>query len=310
MKIAVYLEEANVIGGIEIFAQRHMEELRAAGHEVVQFKMPGDFSAFDEVIVHKCSRLADLESLPADKVVYYVHDHEPICPRTYAYTPFGVNCKRSSSFFPCIFCACACRGWKAALRRVFAQNRRKEAMRRFKSIVVISNFMKGRLVANGIPAGKIEVKPPKIAIPASDPATDEATPKVDLLYVGQLIRGKGVQLLIAALARMKRKRTLAVVGTGNMKQKLKELASRLGVADRVEFMGFQTNPARFMRKANCVVVPSFWQEPFGLVAAEAVALGKKTVVFDIGGLAEASSGRAILVPPGDVAALAKVLDEA
>ena len=58
-----------------------------------------------------------------------------------------------------------------------------------------------------------------------------------------------------------------------------------------------------------MVVPSFWQEPYGLVAAEAVALGKSVVAFAVGGLPEACHGKATLVPPGDVGALARVLDD-
>ena len=95
-----------------------------------------------------------------------------------------------------------------------------------------------------------------------------------------------------------------------MEPKLRALAERLGVADRVRWRGFQENPADWMRAAKCVVVPSFWQEPYGLVAAEAVALGKPCVAFAIGGLPEAGQGKATLVPPGDVGALARALEEA
>jgi len=132
--------------------------------------------------------------------------------------------------------------------------------------------------------------------------------KIDLRYVGQLIRGKGVQLLLEAMARMKSMRTLDIVGTGNMEPKLKALAEGLGIADRVCFNGFQSNPQDWMRAAKCVVVPSFWQEPYGLVAAEAVALGRPVVAFAVGGLPEACGGKATLVPPGDVAALADALE--
>ena len=64
-----------------------------------------------------------------------------------------------------------------------------------------------------------------------------------------------------------------------------------------------------MRRAACVVVPSYWQEPYGLVAAEAVALGRPVVAFAVGGLPEACGGKAKLVPPGDVKALAAALEE-
>ena len=345
MKILVYLEKSDVRGGIEIFAERHVARLRAEGHEVeivstIDSRQPTagrhsaiDFSAFDEVVVHKCSDVATLEKFPPEKTVYYVHDHEPICPRTYAYTPLKRNCTRAGGLWPCIFCAPLCRNWKGALRRVLSQSRRKRAMARFKKLVVISEFMKGRLVANGIPAEKIVVESPKIEslrvgigsdrVADSTPTLNDPTSTlndptstlndpnhafVDLLYVGQLIRGKGVQLLLAAMARMKTPRTLDIVGTGNMEPKLKALAEELGIADRVRFNGFRQNPQDWMRAARCVVVPSFWQEPYGLVAAEAVALGRPVVAFAIGGLPEACGGKATLVPPGDIAALAKALE--
>ena len=271
MKILVYLEKSDVRGGIEIFAERHIARLRAEGHEVemvsaIDKRQPTDgrqsaidFSAFDEVVVHKCSDVATLESFPPEKTTYYVHDHEPICPRSYAYTPLKRNCTRPGGLWPCIFCAPLCRNWKSALNRVLSQERRKCAMARFRRLVVISEFMKGRLVANGIPAEKIVVEPPVLDIlnaearnrrasgarVCSEPSRAQASAerrgdgedsaslrlcveKIDLLFVGQLIRGKGVQLLLAAMARMKTPRTLDIVGTGNMEPKLRALAAQLG----------------------------------------------------------------------------------
>ena len=306
MKTLVYLEKAAVRGGIEVFAERHVARMRAEGADVeVVSEMPRDFASYDEVVVHKCSGVAALERFPAEKTTYYVHDHEPICPRGYAYTPFGRNCSRPGGLWPCVLCAPACRGWKAALGRVLSQSRRRRAMARFRRIVVISEFMKSRLVANGIPASHVEVRPPKIEVGPSGggPGRD-----IDMLYVGQLVRGKGVHLLLEAMARMKTRRTLDIVGAGNMEGRLRTLAGRLGLGGRVRFDGFQPDPQGWMLAAKCVVVPSFWQEPYGLVAAEAVALGRKVVAFDIGGLPEACGGRATLVPAGDVAALARALD--
>ena len=239
MRVLVYLEKAEVRGGIEVFAERHVAQLRAAGHEVDVVHSPSAFNAYDEIIVHKCSDVATLEVFPPEKTTYYVHDHEPICPRTYAYTPLRRNCTRASGVWPCLFCAPLCRSWKAALARVFAQGRRKRVM-----------------------------------------------------------------------ARMRMPRTLDVVGTGNMEAELKAQAERLGLVERVRWHGYQPNPQDWMRAAKCVVVPSFWQEPYGLVAAEAVALGRSVVAFDIGGLPEACGGKATLVPPGDVDALARALDDA
>ena len=182
-------------------------------------------------------------------------------------------------------------------------------MAQFKKLVVISEFMKSRLVANGLPPDKIEVRPPAIAPQPSPQNLQLPACAPDLLYVGQLILGKGVQLLLKAMSLMHTPRTLDIVGSGNMEQKLKALARQLGIADKVRFHGFQRNPQDWMRCAACVVVPSFWQEPYGLVAAEAVALGRPVVAFAIGGLPEACGGKATLVPPGNVAALAEALEK-
>ena len=309
MKILVYLEKSDVRGGIEIFAERHVARLRAEGHEVdVASDIRQEMGRYDEIVVHKCSDVSTLEKFPPEKTVYYVHDHEPICPRSYAYTPLKRNCTRPGGLWPCIFCAPLCRNWKPALKRVLSQERRKRAMAGFRKLVVISEFMKGRLVANGIPAEKIEVRPPVIRTGETGAEDVTSGRKIDLLFAGQLIRGKGVQLLLAAMARMKTPRTLDIVGTGNMEPKLRALAAQLGIADRVRFNGFQSNPQDWMRAAKCVVVPSFWQEPYGLVAAEAVALGRPVVAFAIGGLPEACGGKATLVPPGDIDALADALE--
>ena len=311
MRVLVYVESGQVRGGIEIFAERHVARLREEGDEVRllgsrEEALAVDFGAWDGIVVHKCPDVATLELFPPEKTVVYVHDHDPVCPRSYAYTPFGRNCKRRAGVFPCLFCAPLCRNWRPALGRVLSQSRRLRALARVRKVVVISEFMKSRLVANGIPAEKVSVEPPTIRPPAPGPAVADGS--VDLLFVGQLIRGKGVQLLLEAMSLMKRRRTLDVVGAGNMEPKLRALAERLGVADRVRWRGFAEKPADWMRAAKCVVVPSFWQEPYGLVAAEAVALGKPCVAFDIGGLPEAGQGKATLVPAGDVRALAAALD--
>ena len=333
MRILVYIDKSDVRGGIEVFAERQVARLRAEGHDVDVVNDIGKVARpqvrgtrvpiddFDEIVVHKCTRVATLEMFPPEKTVCYIHDHEPICPRTYAYTPLGRNCVRPGGIWPCAFCAPLCRGWKGAFLRVLTQRRRLRVLSKFKKLVVISQFMKSRLVANGLPAEKIVVEPPVIRTSGTDGTyrTDEtsadrpASPaghSIDLLYVGQLIRGKGVHLLLKAMARMRTPRTLDIVGTGNMEAKLKAQAVRLGLDDRVRFHGFLPNPQEWMLRAACVVVPSFWQEPYGLVAAEAVALGCRVVAFAIGGLPEACGGKATLVPPGNITALAAALDDA
>ena len=310
MRILSYVEESGLRGGIEVFAERQAEELRSRGHEVVLARaMPAAdaIAGFDEVLVHKCSAVGDLERFPAEKTVLYVHDHEAVCPRSHAYTPLLHNCTRRGGIWPCAVCAALCRRPGAALKRVFSQRRRVAAMSRVREIVVISQFMKSRLVANGVPERIIRVVPPPPPPKAANPAPLHERP-LDMLFAGQLIRGKGVDLLLKAMSRMKNPRTLDVVGTGNMETRLKRLAVSLGVEGRVTWHGFQNDATSWMARAKTVVVPSFWQEPYGLVAPEALSQGAQVVAFATGGLPEACGGKAVLVPPGDIAALAAALD--
>ena len=310
MKIALYLEGAEGRGGMEVFAERQAAKLRAEGHEVVVAGRPEDVPGdCGEIVVHRCRDVRALETFPPEKTVVYIHDHEPICPRTYAYDVWRRNCARPGGVWPCLFCAPVCRDWKGALGRVFAQGRRKRALARVKRIVVISEFMKARLVANGLPEEKIAVETPEVRAAAAARGDTRPPAAVDLLYAGQLIRGKGVQVLLEAMARLDASRTLDVVGAGNMEGRLKAQAARLGLGERVRWRGFVADAREWMVSAACVVVPSVWQEPYGLVAAEAVALGRPVVACDVGGLPEACGGKAILVPPGDAAALAAALEK-
>lgn len=82
--------------------------------------------------------------------------------------------------------------------------------------------------------------------------------------------------------------------------------------DRIRYVGHlrRTELARLLGSASAALVTPVWDEPYGLVAAEALACGTPVAGFACGGLPEvvpAHVGR--LVPPGDVAALARVLPE-
>jgi glycosyltransferase involved in cell wall biosynthesis len=308
VKVVLYLEKAVEHGGRERFAARHAAELRAAGHEVeiLSSPDPAAFAAASAIVVHRCMDPAVLELFPPEKTEIWLHDHEAVCPRRHGYPPGRWTCRHAAGWWPCLFCAPLCRDWRGGVARVAGQRRRTECLRRMKRIVVLSRFLASRLAANGIPADRISVEPPEIRLGPPRPLPAGTGP-VDLLYVGQLLRGKGVQVLLRALARLPEGRTLDVAGAGNHEGALRRLAARLGVDGRVRWRGVVEDAQSWMRAAACVVVPSVWPEPYGLVAAEAVALGRPVVASDVGGIPEACGGKAVLVPPGDVAALAEAL---
>lgn len=137
----------------------------------------------------------------------------------------------------------------------------------------------------------------------------------ELVFVGRLVSDKGVDLLLAALGllagRGLRPR-LTVVGDGPEAPRLRAQAERLGVAGEVEFAGTRTGEAlvELLNRHRVLVVPSRYNEPFGIVALEGIACGCAVVGSSGGGLGQAIGPCGLTFPNGDVARLADCLVEA
>ena len=104
-----------------------------------------------------------------------------------------------------------------------------------------------------------------------------------ILYLGQLIRGKGADLLLEALRLLTLPWRASIVGDGGDRGMLEAAAARYGIADRVGFTGWRSDPEKCFAEHDVAVFPSRWQEPFGLSGAEAQAHGLPVVGFDVGG---------------------------
>jgi glycosyltransferase involved in cell wall biosynthesis len=111
-----------------------------------------------------------------------------------------------------------------------------------------------------------------------------------VLYVGRMVREKGVQVLLHAaqsiLANAPGTQFL-LVGTGYYLDELKWLAAHLNVAQNVHFLGYVSDDDlhRLYKIADVVVTPSLY-EPFGIVALEGMAAQVPVVTSDAGGLTD------------------------
>jgi glycosyltransferase involved in cell wall biosynthesis len=164
---------------------------------------------------------------------------------------------------------------------------------------------RGRVVHNGVrePAGT----EPRVAGSGEGPRS--------LVVVGRLSERKGQDVAIAATALVREAGhdvTLTLVGDGypgyeDVVDGLHDLARELGVEDVTVFTGFQ-DPAPHVAAADVVLVPSR-VEPFGLVAVEALLLGRAVVAAGVGGLTEILEDgvTGLLVPPDDPQALAAAI---
>jgi glycogen synthase len=164
-----------------------------------------------------------------------------------------------------------------------------------------------------------QVRRRSVVIPNSyDDSTFRVDPSAkrdrDLIFVGRLVRDKGVALLLRSLGVLREQHitpTLTVVGHGPQTENLKELARELGLTSQVEFAGRMAPRAiaAALNRHRILVVPSLWSEPFGIVTLEAIACGCVVVGSRDGGLPEAIGPCGVTFPNGDQEQLARCLGE-
>ncbi|HWA33620.1 MAG TPA: glycosyltransferase family 4 protein, partial [Cyclobacteriaceae bacterium] len=115
----------------------------------------------------------------------------------------------------------------------------------------------------------------------------------DLLFVGRLVSDKGCDLLINALSILKKeyqiRPSLTVIGDGPERGALENLVRSEDVVQQVRFAGKLAGEdlVQQINQHRILVVPSTWEEPFGIVALEGLACGCKVIIADSGGLPEA-----------------------
>lgn len=99
---------------------------------------------------------------------------------------------------------------------------------------------------------------------------------VVLLSLSRLHEKKGLDVLLRALAGLDGRFALLIAGEGELRAELETLAARLGVAERVRFLGWRTDRKALLALADICVLPSRY-EPFGTVVVEAWQTGTPIV---------------------------------
>jgi glycosyltransferase involved in cell wall biosynthesis len=179
----------------------------------------------------------------------------------------------------------------------------------FEELVANTEDIAEWIVAQGWPAGRVRCIPNFAAAPPDSAALDRATLDTPndaplLLAMGRLHESKAHDVSLQALAELP-DAYLWIAGVGPIEAKLKAMAQALGVASRVRFLGWRTDPSALYRAADVCVFPSRY-EPLGNVVIQAWAHGLPVVAAaSQGPAALIEDGRdGILVPVDDAAALA------
>ena len=182
-------------------------------------------------------------------------------------------------------------------------------------VICVSHKSKNTLlsVPSGIDPAKVSVilNSTKVISRQSDRTDNPDNSPVNITYLGRLVPEKGVDTLIEALP-MIHCATLTICGGGsdNYVASLRALAERLGVNDRIRWIGFTDRIAEYISHADIGVIPSRWQEPCALVNFEFMAAGVPLVTSDTGGQPEIITDGVdgFLVPSDDPDALANAIN--
>lgn len=114
----------------------------------------------------------------------------------------------------------------------------------------------------------------------------------NLVFLGRLVSDKGCLLLLEALKYLNDKNitpSLDIIGTGPEESTIKKYIKENNLSNQVKLLGAVSHDKVYqtLKKYQIIVVPSQWQEPFGLVAIEGILSGCIPIVSDTGGLPEA-----------------------
>ncbi len=269
--------------------------------------------------VHKWDALDCIETMlsSGQPLIRMVHDHDIYCLRSYKYNVFTRKiCTRAAScycIFPCLAPIKRDREGRFPIKFLsyFAKKREIALNRRFHRHLVVTRYMQHELEINGFDPAKIEIFPP---VPRAGAAlTPSFSDRNLLIYAGQIIRGKGVDVLLHAMARVKSKFELIILGDGNQRAVCEALAVKLGLADRVTFKGFipQAELTAYYRDASGVVLSSVWPEPIATIGLEVMRYALPVVAFDAGGIKDwlRDGDNGFMVPWMDTEAFARRVDD-
>ena len=281
------------VGGIESSALLLIREFQLLGHEVkvVTNVELGNADEVNLVEVHRRPGLREQYQLAKwSNIVYHHH------PAFTYWLPTAIG-----------------RPTVASVRTWISRTDRSDS---WKDLLKRRLLAKYSCIANSrATATHLSGKPVVIENAYDDQVFSETTPWTErrgAAFVGRLVSDKGVATAIGSIAIAKRQGALVpltIIGSGPEESALRELAVELGIEDLVSFAGRLRPDAvsRELNSARYLLVPSKWEEPFGIVALEGIACGCVPFGTDQGGLVDAIGKCGPLFPKDDEQALGKLL---
>ncbi len=188
----------------------------------------------------------------------------------------------------------------AADRRPFTRALVRYVLNTSDVVITVSGFLKSEILKLGIPEDKVKVTYGGVPEDGGPEEPFDVKGK-NILFVGSLVRQKGVDVLLKAFKNVKKDMgsssvssvdpvnpanptNLIIVGDGKQRPALERLADDLGLED-VYFLGMKRDLKSIFKKSDVLVLPSR-EEGFGLILLEAMANGVPVIASNVGGVPE------------------------
>jgi len=295
--------EVHVAAGVDALAEalparRHvLTDLDARTAREVDLDSLWRAVAPDLAHVHTVVNPLALQRAADRDAVFTIQDHRAFCPARGKWTAAGEVCRTAISRDACA----ACFDDAAYFEEMLGLTTARLAAIRDAHVVVLSEYMRGELIAAGLASARVHVVPPFVDFDDTQPEDGTIDPPC-VLFAGRLVAAKGPLEAIEAWRRSGVAFPLLVAGTGPLRAGIEAAGAQ--VLGWVPHAGLP----RLLRRTRALLMPPRWQEPFGIVGLEALSLGVPVVAWDSGGLREWHPGP--LVAWGDLDGLARALSEA
>jgi glycosyltransferase involved in cell wall biosynthesis len=190
------------------------------------------------------------------------------------------------------------------------------ALRRADAVMAVSRPLVDRLTRAGVPRERIRFIPNGFAPPANSMTRASARRMLGIAddavvagWVGRLSREKGADVMLDALAQSETSWRLSMIGEGQERDRLREQATKLGLAHRVQWHGAVANAGAVMPAFDAFVLSSR-TEGTPIALFEAMHASVPIVAARVGGVPDViTSEHALLVPPEEPEAIAEALAE-
>lgn len=242
-----------------------------------------------------------------------VADSRPACPAEFKTKPDGSLCKEAVGK-ACINCMNSLGLSNSEAKKRLAKTIKElRIMKNFAFIFTSSKYTKQQLLINGVKPDNVKVIPLFLSrlLPNIEKASASQSKNFesDILFVGRLIKAKGIKELLTTFSLLKNKYRLTIVGETPPYVKSNDLVKLNHLEKKVKLVGWIDNEKidNYFQRTRVCVIPSMSPESFGIVGLEAMRNKKPIVAFDSGGIPEwlQDGKNGFLVPRGDTNVLAQ-----